>query len=509
MRLELQQYGAYLQKWAWLLILGTILTGGVAYGGQYLSPPTYAASSSAVVGSLNASRSTPLTREQDVIAALTPIITGDAVLLPVAQKYPPLTVTQLRQDLSLSVPNMHNVLTFVPIVVMTVRSTSASDAVTLANGIANSFTRYEIDQLSSDGYIRLQAMQNTQTQLTTQISKITAELQTATNAIPSDPATIQTFQNELDQLQTQAAVLNSKITVLQDQLRTDEYNIHITQTAQYTTLTNRDITNALIGALIGFVAALGLAVLFEFTTGRVDRFATVEHQGVMAFAALPRLELRSPLTAQLKMRAQQSIEQLRQQMDVAVKDTPGAIVLIAGVGSARADIVSLLLCREYNDAGERVLLIDANEKPLLSAPLGLPSEPGLADVLLHLSANAQVDGLPIHSIAQLPNVGFIARGGDLIAAMQIVSKTTFERLKRALAHYRPTITIITVNGLPSNSAITFLAMASDGTLLVVDAQHGRIGEFRSGLKSLRKRQIPIYGATLYNMLDLTGNYGMW
>ena len=509
MKLELQRYGAALRKWGWLLVLGAIGTAAVAYGLQFLQAPVYAASSSMLVGSLNASRSTPITREQDVLAALTPVITSDAILTPVAQKYPPVTVAQIRQGLRITAPNMHNVLAFLPLITVTVQSTDATTAEALANGVVNSFVRYEIDGLSGDGYTRLQSLQATYTTLTNQITQVNTALQAAKKATPPDPATIADLKSQLEQLQTQATLLQGTITELQDQLRTDEYNLHITQTAQDAIIVNRDLTKALLGALIGGVAALGLVVLFEFTSGRIDRFATVEREHVTPLAALPVLPTRRPLSVKPQARIQQSFEQLRTRLDTLLQAKPGQLILLAGDGAARADVVALLLCQAYGATGKRVLLIDANSmKPQLHEMVGLPLGPGFAEVLTELGAKQQSNSMPIQQVEQMPNVGLIAAGNDLSHALQGASVTTLRRFERALATYKPDLVILTANGLPQNASVGLLATACQGSVIVVDAHSARISQLRAGLRSLQRMQSFIYGVALYNMIDLTENYGV-
>src|SRR5579859_5787354 len=93
----LNHYVMLARRWAWLMILGITICGGVTYVVSKLIPPVYQASSTLIVNiqssssaydNINASEQSAPTYAQ--------LITSSQVLQPVLVKHPNLTLLQLR-----------------------------------------------------------------------------------------------------------------------------------------------------------------------------------------------------------------------------------------------------------------------------------------------------------------------------------------------------------------------------------------------------------------------------
>jgi polysaccharide biosynthesis transport protein len=140
MKNPLSYYIMLAKRWAWMLILGTVLCAGASFGVSEAIPPVYQASATLIV------------YEKSIIPVpLVPtyahLVTSPPVLAPVVERHPGLTLDQLRAIIT--VKPQPNTLIFngSTIIELDVDNTNPQLATELANEVGQSFTLFANSQL--------------------------------------------------------------------------------------------------------------------------------------------------------------------------------------------------------------------------------------------------------------------------------------------------------------------------------------------------------------------------
>jgi capsular polysaccharide biosynthesis protein len=124
------------KRWAWMLILGTVLCGGASFGVSEAIPPVYQASTTLIV---NGYDSFIIPVQPVLIYAQS--LTSPVVLDPVVERHPGLTREQLRAMMTVKPqPNT-------PIIELDVDNTNPQLARELANEVSQSFALFANSQL--------------------------------------------------------------------------------------------------------------------------------------------------------------------------------------------------------------------------------------------------------------------------------------------------------------------------------------------------------------------------
>ncbi len=143
MKNPLNYYITLAKRWAWMLILGTVLCAGASYGISKAIPPVYQASTTLI---LNVGTSTSaydnLTASELAVPTYAQLLTTSPVLDPVAEQHPGLTSGQLRAMITVR-PQANT-----PIIVLDVDNTDPHLATELATEVSQSFATFANSRLS-------------------------------------------------------------------------------------------------------------------------------------------------------------------------------------------------------------------------------------------------------------------------------------------------------------------------------------------------------------------------
>lgn len=142
---SLSYYKMLMKRWTWVIALGMVICGGVTYIVSMLIPPVYQASAIIYLdlGSSNTSVNDNISASLAALPTYTQLVTNPAVLTPVTQKHPGLTLTQLTSMISVK-PQ-----TSTQIIELDVTSSNPLEAMQLANDVSQYFAQYVNNQFSS------------------------------------------------------------------------------------------------------------------------------------------------------------------------------------------------------------------------------------------------------------------------------------------------------------------------------------------------------------------------
>src|SRR5437879_7396460 len=142
---SLSYYKMLMKRWTWVIALGMVICGGVTYIASMLIPPAYQASAIIYLdlGSSNTSVNDNISASLAALPTYSQLVTNPAVLMPVTQKHPGLTLTQLTSMISVK-PQ-----TSTQIIELDVTSSNPLEAMQLANDVGQYFAQYVNNQFSS------------------------------------------------------------------------------------------------------------------------------------------------------------------------------------------------------------------------------------------------------------------------------------------------------------------------------------------------------------------------
>lgn len=142
MRNPLTRYMLLAKRWAWIMILGIVLCGGITYAATKLIHPTYQASASMIVG-FNGTTSNydSTTAALEAVPTYAQLVTSSSVLQPVIAQHTGLTLKTLLPMITVK-PQSNTQL-----IELDVNNTDPQLAAQLANEIAQSFSKFSATQL--------------------------------------------------------------------------------------------------------------------------------------------------------------------------------------------------------------------------------------------------------------------------------------------------------------------------------------------------------------------------
>jgi non-specific protein-tyrosine kinase len=499
--MDLRRQLIILRVWLWLLVASVLLAASTAFLVSGAMPKIYDAKNTLLVGqSLTAANpnSDQLLAAQRLSQTYATVVTTR----PLAQRVIvrlglQMTADALLNEVRADVP-ANGALIYI--------TASDTDPVRAAN-IANAFA----DELIS---------------LSPAIQGQQADLQKAIQAnLDSTQAEITQTQNQIDQLTAITFRTASQDQELQT-LETNLVSLRATYAALLPNLTSnssniltvvepavvppgpsspRTLLNVVLAAVLGLLAAVGIAFLVEYLDDSLTSSDDVQEvTGLPTLGVVPvmsgdrkrseiyRLETllspRSPVAETYRV--------LRTNIEFASVDSPLRTLLVTSALPQEGKTTTAgNLAIVFAQGGSRVLLVDADlRKPGLHILFGLPNQYGLttlfrdeAATVAEVAKETEVAGLKIVTSGPLP-----PNPAELLGSHRW--RSILERLKA-----EADLIVIDSPPLQAVTDAALLAAVVDGTVLVVHARRTRRGAVRQAREALDRSGGNILGVTM-NML---------
>ncbi|SRR6266571_1332947 len=136
MKNPLSYYFMLAKRWAWMLILGTVLCGGASFGVSEAIPPVYQVSATLIVSTYD-----KFIIPGPPVPTYAQLVTSPPVLAPVVERHPGLTLDQLKEMITVK-PLSNSQL-----IELDVHNTNPQLAMELANEVGQSFLQFANSQL--------------------------------------------------------------------------------------------------------------------------------------------------------------------------------------------------------------------------------------------------------------------------------------------------------------------------------------------------------------------------
>lgn len=508
--MELRRYLAIVRRWWWLLVLGTLLGGGLAFLVTLTQTPIYQATATALV---NTSQSVTGPTYNDIIAnqQLTKtygrLVASGPVLEQVGQQFD-LSYDQLKGMVSVSAGRDTQLID------ISVRNGDPELAAAIANETARVFAdQIRQSQLGQQGTVESDIeKQLTALQVTIdQQQQLVTRLRTEPSAL-SDPQRSQ----QVAEAQAQLDSLRQNQLGLQRQLQ--DVRISLAKSINSVTLADparvpqnpaspRTLLITALGAIFGLLVVAGVVVVAEYLDDTVKTAEDVEQAaGAPSLGIVPRFDVRRGLLAGRRAPAPRLVTNLggrspiaeayrmvRTNLEFARSNRTGQTILVTsalpGEGkTTTAANLSLVLA----DSGLRVILVDADlRKRSLDQLFGLTDVAGLST--LFVMGRPELSGLLRPT--QHENLRLLAAGPAPPNPAELLASA---RMGEIVARLKAEADIVVFDSPPLLSVADSAGVAPmlDGVVMVVDSGRTRRGALAQAVEILDRAHATLWGVVL-------------
>ena len=490
-----------MRAWLWLIVASLLLAASAAFLVSGAMPKIYEARNTLIVGqSLTAANpnSDQLLAAQRLSQTYTTVVTTRPLAQRVIVRLAlPLTADDLLKEVRADAPNNS------ALIYITVSDTDPGKAAEIANAFADELIAESpaIQGKQADLQKAIQAnVDSTQAEITqtqAQIDQLTA----VTSRTTDQEQQLQTLEARLVSLRATYAALLPNLDVNSSNLLT----VVEPAVAPDAPSSPRTLLNIVLAAVLGLLAAVGIAFLVEYLDDTIT-----SSDDVHDVTALPTLGVvpvmsgdskRSEiyrLAALLYPRSPvaESYRTLRTNIEFASVDTPLKTLLVtSSVPQEGKTTTAANLAVVFAQAGYQVLLVDCDlRKPGIHRIFDLPNQNGLTSLFRDDKASVksvaqatELDKLKVVSSGPLP-----PNPAELLGSKRW--RAILERLKA-----EADLVIIDSPPLQAVTDAALLAAAVDGTVFVIHARHTRRGAVRQGREALARGGGNILGVAM-NML---------
>lgn len=499
---DLRRYVRVMWHWAWLIALGVVLAGGLAYVASRLTTPVFQASVKLLISEAPGSGVA-----NDYASILTSERLAETYANMLADR-PVMEVVAAKLQLN-TTPNALagrvtvNVVPNTQLLELSVENEDPALAAQIANLIPAVFR----DQNAAAQASRYA---DTKANLTGLIDSLKTQIDQKQAAIDAfDKSTGAAAQ--LSQMQSELAQLHQSYIGLQQSLENvrlaeaqSTSNILVVTPAEVPTLPIRPriTTNTLLGSIAGLILAVGLIFLIEYlddrlrspdqvsqilglpTIGLIAKWNTAGNGDSQLEKLIAVREPRSPIV--------EAFRSLRSNIQFSAVDRPIQTLLLTSSGPVEGkSTIAANLAVVMAHIGKRVILIDADlRRPTVHKTFGLRNDIGLTSVMVQDGRlETALQGTPIENLRVITSGPLPPNPSELLGS---------KRMSLLVEELRGMVDTIIIDS-PPVMAVTdalILSALADGVLMIVDAGSTRIGAARQVKQSLDQASAHVIGVVM-------------
>jgi capsular exopolysaccharide synthesis family protein len=506
--MEIKQYIEILRRWAWLVILGAIISGSVAYVISSNQAPVYRATARYLIDEAPGSGvgneyaqilfAQRLAQTYVQVMKTTPVLRETAVRLDL----PPDVAGRLGSMITVSAPPDTQIL------VVSVEDTDPERAALIANTIGQVFI--DITRERETGRYAA-PISNWETRLEEIGREITMlETEMAALGVPDTPeeqSDLSRLELRLNEAKIRYTDAFNNLNRLQLELVRDSSNVIEIEAAtpNRNPIRPRTTNNTLLALVAGAMAALGLVFLIEYLDDTVKSPDQIlEDTGLSMLGAIAYIEtgnktaLTERLITQLKPRdpISEAYRVIRTNLSFAAVDGGLQTLLISSASPSEGKSTTVAnLAVTLAQTSKTVIVVDADlRRPTQHRIFNLPNNQGLTTAVLDSQSplslylqETRIPGLRLMSSGSIP-----PNPAELLNSqrMQQVMDDLTQEADYVIFDTPPILTV---------ADATIMAPRVNGCLLVVDAGQTRREALVDSVERLLKADAVIFG-TVINQL---------
>jgi non-specific protein-tyrosine kinase len=508
--MELRQYLAILRKWAWLVVVGTVLAGGSAFVVSKLMIPIYEASTTLWISEAS----------DPTLVDYNSIITSERLAKTygeLLEKRPVLEEVIQNLGLQLGTDELAGrvdvqLVRDTQLIVLKVQDPDPLLATRIANEIPAVFS-------TQNESIQMQRFAASKESLLEQMAQIEADIDRTEEAI-ARLERVGGGDEELARLEDNLAQYRDSYAALlasYEQIRVTEAstlsNVIVVEPAEVPdkTVSPRTLLNTLLAAVVGAMLAVGVVFLVEYLDDTVKSDDDVQRElALPTLGSIARIDpIREPtdhLVASRHPRSpiSEAYRILRSNIRFARVANPLFTLLVSSAGPKDGKTTTAAnLAIVMAQAGKKVILVDSDlRRPAMHAFFDVENGVGLTDLLVEkdlgleeVLRSTQEDGLRVLTSGRpSPNPAELL-GSDL--------------MRQLLDALRKNAEVVVLDSPPilAVADATILGSMADGAVMVVEAGRTRSDACRRAKEALENSGVKVLGVVLNRLSRGRGSYG--
>ena len=503
---EVKKYASIIWHWAWLIILGALVAGGVAYIYSRSQTPIYSASARLLIdeapGSNSGNEYSQLLLEQRLATTYIELIRTRPVMEEAIERLGlDITAGNLSGRVNVSVPPDTQ------IIVITVNDANPARAAALANIIGEVFT----DQAEARENLRYaKPIANWQARLDETALEVEA-LETALNLAAEEQeadsaeniAALSLLDTQLKEAQIRYTEAFNNLNELNIAQAKESSNLVPIESAitPRTPISPRVKTNTLLATAVGAMLAVGVIFLVEYMDDTVKTPEDVTHEtGLSTLGAIAKIKhdddnMSERLITKSSPRdpISEAYRVLRTNLSFsAVDDGLNSILVTSSAPSEGKSTTAANIAIVMAQTGKQVILIDADlRRPVQHKIFNVSNNRGLTTAILdtETSIEEHIDD------SDIDNLRIMSSGPIPPNPSELLDSQRMEQLLITLREIADFVIFDTPPVLTVTDS-TILAPKVGGTLLVVDAGKTRRATLAQAYELLSNSSGHIYGVVL-------------
>jgi capsular exopolysaccharide synthesis family protein len=509
----IKSYISLIWRWAWLIVLGIIVAGAVAYIVSLNTTPVYRASSRLLIdeapGSNAGNDYSQVLYEQRLTQTYVEILTTAPVLEEaIRQLELPFTANQLRSLVTVSAPQDTQ------IIIISVEDTDPARTAAIANTLGAVFIS---ENQARENLRYAEPITNWQTRLD-EIGDVIQDLETQLNTqagaeTAADLASRSRLETQLNEAQIRYTEAFNNLNQLQIAQAKESSNLVPIEpaTTPNVPIRPRTTTNTLLAAVVGGMIALGIIFLIEYLDDTIKSPDQVlEDTGlstVGAIAVIKADNLPKSLITQLSPRdpISEAYRVVRTNLSFSAVDQglQSLLVTSSSPGEGKSTTAANLAV-VMAQTGKKVIIVDADlRRPVQHKIFAVSNNQGLTTAVLDSQS-------PItHHLQEttIPYLRLMTSGPIPPNPAELLNSHRMEHVLQELQSEADIVILDTPPVLTVADASILGALVS-GCLLVVDTGRTRRETFIGAVERLQRTGATIFGAILNRLSpEKHGGYG--
>ena len=512
--MDLRQYWHLLRRWLWLVILGALVGGSLAYVISRNTKPVYQASTTLLIapGSAQAlDNYSTLIASERLARTYAQLLHSSPVMEETYRRLESMEAEGLPVgDLSTSFSSSAIPVRDTQLLQVSVTGTDPDLITAAANALVEGFVEWQTN-------IQRARYAESKSNLTLEMEQLRANIDEIEGRVQGlQEAGESADQNELMRLQDQLVQYQNSYSALlssYSNIGLAEANSSATVTVISPAVTPkvpirpRILSNTLLAAALGALAGAGLAFLLEYLDDTVKSPEDLQATGLGAIGVVQRVPGNGKNGAsrifalnEPKSLVAEAHRTLRTNLQFSSLDTPlRSLVVTSAVATEGKTTTAANLAVVMAQAGNRIVLVDGDlRRPSAHKLFGLSNGTGLTTALVEdpraLNGYLQETGIE--------NLRVLTAGPIPPNPQELLGSQRMKELLRRLEEEADIVVLDTPPTLVVSDANVLAARAS-GVLMVVNAGKTRRAAVRQAVEGLRKVGANVLGCVL-NMVSTRG-----
>jgi capsular exopolysaccharide synthesis family protein len=503
---EIQRYWAVIRKWLWLIIIGIVAAGGIAYVLSQRMEPVYRATATFLVHETTNNPITGYEYSQPAVTTHAELVKTRSVMEAVSSELQKLGIYYSSKELDGMISAHTNLNT--PIIEVSAENTNPLRAQQIANTTVEVYIQQYREKLQDDAKQALSQIQSEIDQDSTRIDELESKKDT-TGLTSDEENELASLQDDLGQLKYLRTTWNLELAQV---LATGGISQGESASLPTSPVSPKTTQNVILASILGLMVTTGGAFLKEYLDRSVKSAEDISHLtrlptlGVIAkFKTNPGEKGGLIAEAHPRSSVAEAFRMLCTNLQFASLEKPIQTLLVtsAGPGEGKTS-VSANLAVTIAQMGKKVIAVDADlRRHELHKFFHLPNTTGFTNLLLAQQPDVAgfLQPTKVEGLRVLASGPYAHNPAELLSSPRI--SFLIEELKK-----EADVVLLDTSPVLAVADATIIAPKVDGIVLVVEVGRTRPEALIETKEALSKGNVNILGVVL-NRMEVAGRGGYY